>query len=89
MADQTDDLQAIVQDAIDRGATSVEEVHRSIAALPLDVLDKIAPLQATQTVRGVQDATIGAVYDSIRLVNDAAGQIASKLLGRKKDSSEA
>jgi hypothetical protein len=73
-------IRSLVQDAIDRGATSVEEVHRSIAAMPLEALKKVAPGPATMA-QGLQDQTIGTVYDAIRGLNDQAGQIAQKLLG--------
>ena len=73
-------VRSLVQEAIDRGATSVEEVHRSIAAMPLEALKKVAPGPAT-LAQGVQDQTIGAVYDAIRGLNEQASQIAQKLLG--------
>ena len=33
-------LVRLIQDAIDRGATTVEEVHKSIADLPLRMLEE-------------------------------------------------
>jgi hypothetical protein len=73
-------IRSLVQEAIDKGASSVEEVHRSIAAMPLEALKKVAPGPAT-TAQGVQDQTIGTVYDTIRGLNEQAGQIAQRLLG--------
>ena len=73
-------VRALVQDAIDRGATSVEQVHRTIAAMPLEALKKVAPGPAT-TAQGLQDQTIGSIYDTIRTLNDQAGEVAQRLLG--------
>ncbi len=36
-------LVELVQTAIDKGATSVEEVHTAIANEPLDILKKVTP----------------------------------------------
>ena len=35
------ELTKTVQDAIDKGATSVEQIHRQIANMPLDFLARI------------------------------------------------
>jgi hypothetical protein len=50
-----------VKEAIDDGATRVEEIHKSIAILPLDVLERLDVFEKTvKDVRRVQDAPIGA-----------------------------
>ncbi|MGH9137947.1 MAG: hypothetical protein ACRD0G_13025 [Acidimicrobiales bacterium] len=77
-----DDLRKLVQDAIDQGATSVEEVHKKIAAMPLDALKGIEPLSGpVQSIEDLTTSSIGAVYDTIRRVNEQVGQIAQQLLG--------
>jgi hypothetical protein len=76
-------LQELVQDAIDKGATTVEEVHRSIASLPFDQLEKIAFLEeGSQKARAYAEQSIGAVYDAIRNLNQRAGKIARQLLDK-------
>lgn len=76
-------LQEHVQDAINKGATSVEDVHRSIASLPFNQLEKIAFLESSaQKARDFTDQSIGAVYDSIRSLNQRAGKIARELLAK-------
>ena len=70
-----------IQDAIDKGATTVEEIHKSIADLPLKVLEESELLRGpAREVRRVQDHTIGAVYDLIRGINHEVGTLASELL---------
>lgn len=70
-----------IQEAVDRGATSVEEIHRAIADLPLEVLERNGLFERTAAeVREVQDRSIGAVYDVIREVNRRVGELAADLL---------
>jgi hypothetical protein len=70
-----------LQQAIDTGTTSVEKVHQEIAHKPIQVLEQIAPnLPLTKTVADVQKKIIGSVYEAIRGVNKAAGDLADEVL---------
>jgi hypothetical protein len=74
-------LTGLIQDAIDKGATTVEEIHKSIADLPLKILEESDVLkESAKEVRRVQDRSIGAVYDLIRNINEKVGDLASDLL---------
>jgi hypothetical protein len=83
-SERTDDRKALakfIQDAIDKGATTVEEVHKSIADLPLKMLEESELLrEPAKEVKRVQDHTIGAIYDLIRDINKRVGTLASELL---------
>jgi hypothetical protein len=85
-------LKDMIQDVIDKGATSVEQIHKAIAAMPLEVLEKIEPLGPTaQTTRKIQENTIGSVYEVIRKVNKEVGALAEDLLKKvntARDESE-
>jgi len=71
----------LVQREIDDGAGSVEEIHKAIANLPLDILERLDLFEEmVKGVRKVQEARIGAVYDVIRKVNDEVGKIAREIL---------
>lgn len=71
-----------IEEAVDRGATSVEEIHRAIADLPFDVLERNGLFVETAAeVRQIQDRSIGAVYDVVRQVNHKVAGLASDLLG--------
>ena len=71
----------LVQREVDDGATSVEEIHKAIANLPLDILDRLDIFEETaKGARKVQEASIGAMYDVIRKVNDEVGKLAKELL---------
>jgi hypothetical protein len=74
-------LASFIHDAIDKGATTVEEIHKSIADLPLKMLEESELLRGSaKEVRRVQDHTIGAIYDVIRGINREVGTLASELL---------
>jgi hypothetical protein len=76
-----------VRDAIDKGTTAVEKVHQDIMHKPIEVLDLIVPdLPLTKKVAEVQTKIIGIVYDVIRGVNHAVGEIADGLLRTDKRS---
>ena len=75
------EIQKVVKDAIDKGAASVEQVHLSIAKMPLKYLEKIERVEsAAKKVGDIQEKTIGYVFDLIRRVNDRADSIAKGML---------
>jgi len=70
-----------IQDAIDKGATTVEEIHKSVADLPLKILEESDVLkESAKEAKRLQDHTIGAIYDVIREINEQVGTYASGLL---------
>jgi hypothetical protein len=74
-------LARFVLDAIDKGATTVEDIHKAIADLPLNILEESELLKGpAKEARLVQDHTIGAIYDVIRQINRQVGTLASTLL---------
>ena len=76
-----------VRDAIDKGTTAVEKVHQDIMHKPIEVLELIVPnLPLTKTVAEVQRKIIGIVYDVIRGVNHAVGEMADGVLRTDKQS---
>jgi hypothetical protein len=81
MTEKKKTLTGWIQNAIDKGATSVEEIHKSIAELPLKVLEESEFLRGpAKQVRRLQDHTIGAIYDIIRGINERVGTLSSELL---------
>ena len=81
--EQLKGLVTLVQEAIENGATTVEDVHRSIAAKPLEALRNIGALESTaDKIQQFQDETIGNVYETIRMVNAQVGDIAKDMLDK-------
>jgi len=78
-------LTELIEEIVDRGASTVEEIHREIADLPLSVLDGLGLFERTTGhVRSVQETSIGAVYDLIRSVNHQVTTLAGALLGGER-----
>ena len=74
---ETKALTQRVEDAVRKGASTVEEIHRDIAALPITVLESLGLSEDTsQEVRRIQDESIGAVYEVIRRVNHRVAELA-------------
>ena len=80
MSDEKE-LTRLIEEAVDQGAKTVEEIHRAIAEMPLGVLERLGVLEsATREVRRIQDVSLGAVYDLIRDVNHKVAGLAGELL---------
>lgn len=72
-----------IHDAIDEVTTTVENIHRSIAELPFEVLGNVAPLTETiQEARSLHAQSVGAVYGLIRRVNDQVRQLTTGATAR-------
>jgi hypothetical protein len=74
-------LTLMLQNLVDKGASTAEEIHRAIADLPLEVMARNGLFEQTAAdLRRIQDRSIGAVYDTIREVNHRVSELASQLL---------
>jgi hypothetical protein len=71
----------VVQEAIDKGARTVEEVHLSVASMPIQALRSLgASGEAADRTQDVLESSIGTVYDTILAVNRRVADIAAGLL---------
>ncbi len=74
-------LSDLVIDAVESGANTAEEIHRSVMNLPLEIAQRIHLLEGpVKEIRRVQDESIGAIYDLVRSVNQRVGKFAADLL---------
>ena len=79
-------LKDTVQQAIDNGATNVEQVHQYIAALPFETLEKLGFFEEkANKLKGKQADGIGIAYDAVRNINRQVGQIFSDIFGQIED----
>lgn len=80
-------LKDMIQTAIDNGARTVEDVHKSIAYLPFEILEKNGLLdEDKQQLRERSQQTIGTVYGTIREINQKIGELASDMFEAIEDS---
>ncbi len=79
-------LKDMIQTAIDNGARTVEDVHKSIADLPFEILEKNGMLDDDkQQLRERSQQTIGTVYGTIREINQKIGELASDMFEAIED----
>jgi hypothetical protein len=76
MTNEARTLADVVHDAVARGATTAQEIHKAVADLPLDVLEQFEPLERlVKRVRKTQDHSINAVYDLVRGINEEVAKV--------------
>ena len=84
MADLTE-LKNKIKEAIDNGATNLEQIHKKVMEMPIDWLAKIGPLEAKAgDLKKLSNETIGNVYDFIRKLNSKVDEVATELLAKIK-----
>jgi hypothetical protein len=80
-------LKDFIQEAVDRGATSVEQIHQHIAELPFEAMEKSGLLNDDKLkLRDKQRRTIGMVYEAIRRINREIGQLISDQFENLEDT---
>jgi hypothetical protein len=83
-------LRALLEDAVDQGASAVERVHKATAARPFDVLEHVPPIApAARGIRLVHDATVTGVYEAIRQINHLVGATLALTIDVVERASEA
>lgn len=83
-------LKDMIQEAIEDGATTVEDVHQHIAGLPFDALEKLGLFEEqASSLKDKQRKTIGLVYDTIRRINNDIGSLISEQFAALEDAEEA
>lgn len=74
--ERVDAYRALLEDAVDRGATAVQRVQEELTQRPYHVLGQIPPLAApSELVRSAHFAALRGVYGAIRAVNSVAGAV--------------
>jgi polyhydroxyalkanoate synthesis regulator phasin len=83
-------LKDLIQEAVDKGATSVEQVHQYIADLPFEALERTGLLEDDRfQLREKKRRSIGMVYDAIRGINRQIGQLISDQFENLENSADA
>ncbi len=77
-------LTRLVEEIIEKGASTAEEINRAILDLPVTMLDSLGLEETAADVKKVQDRSIGAIYKLIRDINHKVADLASDLLEQKR-----
>ena len=81
--DKLEMLKDLVQDAVDKGATSVEEIHKVIANLPFETLEQAGLID--NTLKDKQSQLLTSIYNAIRKVNKQIGDFATDIFEKIED----
>ena len=85
-------LRALLNDAVEHGASAVQRVHLATARRPFAIVESIPAIAETaRTVHVVHDTIVSQVYDNIRLVNAIVGktlEVAIEALEERADGAE-
>ncbi|MBL4794023.1 MAG: hypothetical protein JKY24_00545 [Pseudomonadales bacterium] len=83
-------IKDMVQDAVDAGATNIEEVHKSVAKLSMEQLENMGLLdpESAQEKQDLVNKSIGQIYDSIRNINNRVGEFASDIFEGIEDAKD-
>ncbi len=80
-------LIALIEEAIAKGATTAEDIHKAIADKPLKMLLKIDSLSGpAKKMKRIQDESIGAIYDLIREINEQVAKYATQMLAQAREA---
>lgn len=83
-------IKDLIQEAVDSGATSVEQIHQYVADLPFEALQRSGLLTDDKLqLRERKRQTIGFVYDAIRRINRQVGELISEQFAHLEDGAEA
>jgi hypothetical protein len=84
MTKERQSLAELIEEAVDKGATAVEEIHKSIADLPLKLLEESELVRKpAREVRRLQDRAISAIYDVVRDTNRRVAKLVSEFVDRQ------
>ena len=73
-------LARLIEDIIEEGANSAEDIHRAVLDLPVTMLENLGLKSTSKNMKKVQDSSIGAVYKLIHEINHEVASLATRLL---------
>lgn len=82
------ELTRLVEDAIDKGASTAEEIHRAVGELPITVLESLGLEETANDFKKIQERSIDSIYGLIRDINHKVADLATDLLEQREDREE-
>ena len=83
--DEERTLTRLIEEVIEKGANTAEEINRAVLELPVSVLESLGLEDTASEVKKVQDSSIGVVYKLIHDVNHKVADLAEELLEQRQD----
>jgi hypothetical protein len=86
--DEVQTLTRLIEEVIEKGANTAEEINRAVLELPISVLGSLGLEDTATEVGKVQDISIGAIYKFIHDINHRVADLATELLEQRQDNQE-
>jgi len=77
-------LARLIEDIIDEGANSAEDIHRAVLDMPVSMLENLGLKSTSKNMKKLQDSSIGAVYKLIHEINHEVANLATRLLDKRE-----
>ena len=77
-------LARLIEDIIEEGANSAEDIHRAALDLPVTMQENLGLKSTSKNMKKVQDSSIGAVYKLIHEINHEVANLATRLLDKRE-----
>ena len=77
-------LARLIEDIIEEGANSAEDIHRAVLDLPVTMLENLGLKSTSKNMKKVQESSIGAVYKLIHEINHEVANLATRLLDKRE-----
>lgn len=77
-------LTRLVEDIIEQGADTAEDINRAVLELPVTVLESLGLKETAEEIKKIQDASLGAIYKLIHDINHEVADLATDLLKQRK-----
>jgi len=79
----------VIHDVVEESTNSIEEIHKTLAGLPIDILENVPGLERPlEEVRKTQNRAIETVYSAVRDVNEELTRLAMELAQPKRRSAK-
>ena len=78
-------LTRLIEDVIEQGANTAEDINRAVLDLPVSVLNSLGLEDTASDVKELQDRSIGAIYQFIHDINHRVADLASEILEKHTD----
>lgn len=81
MSGNKKEIASLIENAIDRGTDTAEQIHRSVSDFSTSVLEGVGfGDKSSQELRQIQESSIGAIYNLVRDINHSVSDLARDIV---------
>lgn len=81
MTKERQSLGEFIEETVDQTTTAVEEIHKTVANLPLKLMEESELLrQPAREVRRLQERAIAAIYQAVRDLNRRVARLVADVI---------